>query len=335
MVLPIDCPVTSSQNGACSRMDRLNSRAFASGCTVDLAGVAVRVELGSERRGDAFEELLGTLELTDDDPQIEVSWTDEPVDVPDRPSEYPHEGLDSWQEGGRAIYRHAGVTAVAEDSSIELGGDDENLLLPFRYVFEPALTHVLARTGRFMLHSGAIARDGRAMLLIADSGQGKSTLCWAAAQHGWSLLSDDHTIVRPTDDGYELIGLPKPLAVPEEVLTEDIGVLVERFGRRRRQLPATMLGRGWYPLAATIRPGHGDTPAGALEPSSGTELLDLFIGSYAALGDADLLRRFFPHAANLTRGAAWDLYHGSDPETRLQVAADWLDVALQRDADGQ
>lgn len=313
-------------------MDRLNSRAFASGCTIDLAGVAVRVELGHQRRADAFEELLGTLELTDAEPEVQVSWTDDAAVVPDRPSEYPHEGLDSWQEGTRAIYRHAGVTAVAEDQTIELGGDEEDLILPFRYVFEPALTHVLARTGRFMVHSGAVARDGVALLLIGDSGQGKSTLCWAAAENGWSLLSDDHTIVRATDDGYELIGLPKPLAVPEEVLTEPIGALVERFGRRRRQLPATMLGRGWYPLAATIRPRHGDTAAGALEPSPASELLDLFIGSYAALGDADLLRRFFPHAANLARGRAWDLFHSSDPDARLKAAAGWLDVARQRAA---
>lgn len=312
-------------------MERLSSRAFASGCTVDLAGVPVRVELGSERRGEVFEELLGTLEPSDAAPQIHVTWVEAPATVPARESEYPHAGLDSWQEGARAIYRHAGVTAVAEDNAIELGGDEDPLLLPFRYVFEPALTHVLARTGRFMLHSGSVARDGQALLLIGDSGQGKSTLCWAAAQNGWSLLSDDHTIVRPAEGGgYELIGLPKPLAVPEEVLDEEIGVLVERFGRRRRQLPATMLGRGWYPLTATIRPRHGDTPAGALEPCSASELLDLLIGSYAALGDADLLRRFFPHAASLTRGQTWDLYHGSDPSTRLQVAAGWLDVALQR-----
>jgi len=315
-------------------MDRLSSRAFASGCTIDLAGLAFRVTLGNERRGEAFEELLGTLDPSDAAPEIEVTWRDEPATVPERESEYPHPGLDSWQEGERAIYQAGGVTAITEGNSIELGGDEEDLLLPFRYVFEPALTHVLARTGRFMLHSGAVARDGEALLLIADSGQGKSTLSWAAAQNGWSLLSDDHTIVRPTDGGFELIGVPKPLAVPEEVLEEEIGVLVERFGRRRRQLPATMLGRGWYPLIATIRPRHGDTPEGALEPSSASELLDLLIGSYAALGDADLLRRFFPHAANLTRGQTWDLYHGSDPETRLQVAAGWLDVALRHGRDG-
>lgn len=316
-------------------MDLRNSRAFASGCTIDLAGLAVYVELGNERRGEAFESLLGTLELSSAEPDVRVTWVDQEASVPDRESEYPHPGLDSWQEGGRAIYRATGVTAVTEDNTIEIGGDAPDLILPFRYVFEPALTHILARAGRFMLHSGAVARNGEALLLIADSGQGKSTLSWAAFKNGWTLLSDDHTIVRPTSDGYELIGLPKPIAVPEEVLTEDIGVLVERYGRRRRQLPATMLGRGWHPLAATVRPRHGDTPEGGLEPGIASELLDLFIGSYAALGDADLLRRFFPHAAGLTRGQTWDLFHGSDSETRLEVASGWLDVVQQRAADAR
>jgi len=312
-------------------MDRRNSRAFASGCTIDLAGVAVRVRLGDERRGEAFEELLGTLPLTDLAPEAEVTWVDEAATAPARPSEYPHEGLESWQEGHVAIYRHAGVTAVATDHTIEVGGEEASLFLPFRYVFEPALTHVLARTGRYMLHAGAVAKDGAAFLLIGDSGQGKSTLCWAAAKDGWSLLSDDHTIIRPREGGgYELTGLPKPLAVPEEVLDEEIGVLVERKGRRRRQLPASMLGRGWYPLSGVIRPRHGDTPEGDLQPAPASELLDLLIGSYAALGDGDLLRRFFPHAAGLTRLPNWDLFHGTEPATRLAAAAHWLDVARGR-----
>ena len=93
-------------------MERLNSRAFASGCTVDLAGLAVRVELGNDRRGDAFEELLGTLEPSDAEPEVEVTWVDAPASVPDRPSEYPHAGLDSWQEGGAA-----GVFALTDSEA--------------------------------------------------------------------------------------------------------------------------------------------------------------------------------------------------------------------------
>ena len=86
-------------------MDLRNSRAFASGCTIDLAGLAVYVELGNERRGEAFESLLGTLELSSAEPDVRVTWVDQEASVPDRESEYPHPGLDSWQEGGRAIYR--------------------------------------------------------------------------------------------------------------------------------------------------------------------------------------------------------------------------------------
>ena len=286
-------------------MDRLNSRAFASGCTIDLAGVAVRVELGTERRGEAFEELLGTLELTFADPSIRVSWIETPISVPDRPSEYPHEGLDSWQEGTRAIYRHAGVTAVAEDQTIELGGDEDDLMPPFRYVFEPALTHVLARTGRFMLHAGAVARDGAALLLIGDSGQGKSTLCWAAAQDGWSLLSDDHTIVRATDGGYELIGLPKPLAVPEEVLTEPMGGAGRAPGTASTPVPGDDAGAGLAPACSDDSPSARRYGGGR-------------VGAECSVGAAGSADRFL-RSAGRRRSVAAILSARREPGSRASV----------------
>ena len=45
------------------------------------------------------------------------------------------------------------------------------------------------------LHAGCIVRDGRAVLLAAASGVGKSTVTLALAMRGWSLLSDDWTFV--------------------------------------------------------------------------------------------------------------------------------------------
>jgi len=45
------------------------------------------------------------------------------------------------------------------------------------------------------LHAGCIVQDGRAVLLAAASGVGKSTVTLALAMRGWSLLSDDWTFV--------------------------------------------------------------------------------------------------------------------------------------------
>jgi HprK-related kinase A len=47
------------------------------------------------------------------------------------------------------------------------------------------MAHVL------LLHAGALARDGRALLLPAEPGSGKSTLSAALSLSGWRLLSDE------------------------------------------------------------------------------------------------------------------------------------------------
>jgi len=50
-----------------------------------------------------------------------------------------------------------------------------------------------------LLHAGAVANNGRALLLPAWPGAGKSTLCAALSQRGWRLLSDEFAIARPAD----------------------------------------------------------------------------------------------------------------------------------------
>ena len=42
-----------------------------------------------------------------------------------------------------------------------------------------------------VVHSAALERDGRALVMPAPSGSGKSTLCAALAWRGWRLLSDE------------------------------------------------------------------------------------------------------------------------------------------------
>jgi HprK-related kinase A len=80
--------------------------------------------------------------------------------------------------------------------------------------------HFAKRFNRFlMLHSGAVARDDRAILFPAWPGSGKSTLCAALAARGWRLLSDEFGLVRPDDD--EIV--PFPRLIP--LKNESIGVI--------------------------------------------------------------------------------------------------------------
>ena len=46
-----------------------------------------------------------------------------------------------------------------------------------------------------LLHGAAAADERGALLIVAESGRGKSTAAAAALRAGWRLLSDDLTLV--------------------------------------------------------------------------------------------------------------------------------------------
>jgi hypothetical protein len=66
----------------------------------------------------------------------------------------------------------------------------------------------VALLGGVVLHSAAIARDGRAFVLVGHSGAGKSTSSALALDAGWEVLSDDMNVVRRTAAGWVVEKLP-------------------------------------------------------------------------------------------------------------------------------
>ncbi len=61
------------------------------------------------------------------------------------------------------------------------------------YILEKDITVELQRrrADLFFLHSGVVEWNGKAFLLPADSGSGKSTTTWALLHHGFGYLSDE------------------------------------------------------------------------------------------------------------------------------------------------
>lgn len=62
-----------------------------------------------------------------------------------------------------------------------------------------------------VMHSATLERDGRALLMPAPPGSGKSTLCAALIARGWRLLSDEFALIDPVSG--LLVPVPRPVAL--------------------------------------------------------------------------------------------------------------------------
>lgn len=74
----------------------------------------------------------------------------------------------------------------------------------FSLFVEPVMRTVLIRRGRLSFHAAALVRDGRAVLIAADKGAGKSTLSWALQRQGWRLFADDLACVAEVEGQWQV-----------------------------------------------------------------------------------------------------------------------------------
>ena len=85
----------------------------------------------------------------------------------------------------------------------------------------------MPRLSAEMLHASTVATGGRAVLLTGASGSGKSDLALRLLDRGFTLVSDDQTIVRR--DGDRLIGSAPP-TIAGKLEVRGIGIVdVERL----------------------------------------------------------------------------------------------------------
>ncbi|MHC4134097.1 MAG: HprK-related kinase A [Planctomycetota bacterium] len=138
------------------------------------------------------------------------------------------------------------------------------LLVDGRELFEPFPAHstapllewgmnwcVAASAHQYLVvHAAVLERDGRAVVMPARPGTGKSTLCAGLAHRGWRLLSDELTLLRPADGRID--ALPRPISLKNE----SIEVL-------RAFAPEAKLGRVW-PETTKGRMAHVRPPADAV-----------------------------------------------------------------------
>lgn len=157
----------------------------------------------------------------------------------------------------------------------------------FLFLFEKDLTIELQKLRRdlYFVHAAALGVSGRAFMLVAASGKGKSTTTWALLHHGFRYLSDElaplnlNTMeIQPYPHAICLKNKPPwPYSLPDQILRTSLTV----------HIPTLQL-----PNAAVLKP----------MPLSAIFFLEYRPGLNASrvrrLSKAEAVARLFVHALN-------------------------------------
>lgn len=153
--------------------------------------------------------------------------------------------------------------------------------------------------GFLMLHAAVLERGGRALLMPASPGRGKTTLCAALAHRGWRLFSDEFGLVRPED----CLMRPVPRPMPLKNASIDVLRTFAPNAELGPLIPGTRKGTIAHvkPPRECVDRAHEPAPAGwvvfprwvadaplALEPISGADAFMLLVTNafnYELLGE--------------------------------------------------
>jgi hypothetical protein len=76
-------------------------------------------------------------------------------------------------------------------------------------------------TDAILLHASVVSRDGRALMALAPSGGGKTTLSLALVERGWTPHGDDLVVIDP--HSYEVTALPTPAGIRDPGRWPELG----------------------------------------------------------------------------------------------------------------
>ena len=289
---------------------------------VDVAGVAVAVHASDDTRRDAVLDALAGFPVAEAAPVAAITVDAVRADEPAGPPRTEERDFRFWVASeGVVVAAKSGVLEASPEGAVLHLGDDGDLDVVEGLV-AVALAWLLAPRARYLVHGAAIARDGRAFLVLGESRAGKSTLAAAALEAGWAVLSDDQAVLAADGDTIQVYGVHRDPAIPMELG----GPVVEqgtplRGPRQRALLDRTVLTPGAAELAGTIVVAHATEPAGTLVPANGRHVVPLLLRSFAPTADAALRPPFFAFTERVVALPAWELGHAADVSQRRAHAA--------------
>lgn len=142
---------------------------------------------------------------------------------PDFPQHSPAEGhFDVAVVSGRGVHR-----VVRRQARAVLNGSEPFFPVPQELAgpsMEWGLNWCIGTRAHHwvVVHSAVVERGGRALIMPAPPGSGKSTLCAALAYSGWRLFSDEFALIDPDT------GLVHPAPRPISLKNASIGIIHRR-----------------------------------------------------------------------------------------------------------
>jgi len=187
--------------------------------------------------------------------------------------------------------------------------------------FHLAMMELLKQVGLYTIHATSLERDGRGILIPGGSGRGKTTLCLSLIRSGYHYLSDDHPLLRDTDQGLQLLGLNERIDVTEETIQffpelRDAGDALQPGVTKRYfyvedvypQVPAQVCAPAFIIFPQVI-----DWPKSHLEPLSKSRALELLLPTGLLVYDREVARRQFQIMSRLvSQTACYQFNFGDD-----------------------
>ncbi len=297
--------------------------------TIDAGGLRLRLETASADDAELVKRVIGTA-TTDAAPHATLRFEAEAPAVPSRPPDFAGPYGNHWDDGTTHWFAHDwGFAVVVTKDTAVLGGSASGYRrwVAVRNSMLFVLARLLLGQERFLLHAAAVRRDTEALLVVGDSGAGKSSLAYAAHLAGWHVLGDDMVAVEATAGTLLARGIPRVPTLPGDVADGVRGEALPNDPRARLELVELELDRRAAPIAGVLICRH-DTGVGHLAPASATEAVEALVPALVLSALPRPVTRWFPLAARLARGPAFWFGHAADERQRLARAGLLLDEAM-------